>query len=128
MRIARLERHEELQNPLAFIFAVASNLLKDWNRRRKTRYENFHVPIDEVDITCPAPTPEEVAQTRQAMEILERTLESLNPASRRAFILHRFKGMKYEQIAAKMGISKGMVKHHICSVLIQCRESLRELL
>jgi RNA polymerase sigma-70 factor (ECF subfamily) len=51
-------------------------------------------------------------------------IETVKPASRQAFVLHRFKGFTYEEIAEQMGISKTMVKKHICHVLLQFRKKM----
>lgn len=125
LRVIRYGRHTEVKHPRAFLFKTARNLLKDDARRKAARFSDRHVTVDETELTCPYPTPDDIMQSKQVMEKITEVLEALKPHARRAFVLHRFKGLTYAEIASEMGVSKSMVNHHISAVLEKMNESLR---
>jgi len=125
LRITRYARHTEVRHPRAFLFRTARNLLKDHARRLSERLRDQHIAVDEAELACPYPTPDDILQSKQVFEEMTAVLEGLRPQARRAFILHRFRGLKYSEIATEMGISKSMVNHHISTVLERMHKSLR---
>lgn len=127
LRIIRYARHTEVKHPRAFLFRTARNLLQDDARRKAARFSDRHVSIDETELTCPYPTPDKIMQSKQVVGRITEALEALKPQARRAFVLHRFRGLTYAQIASEMGISKSMVNHHISAVLRKMDKSLRDL-
>ena len=122
LRIIRYARHTEIRHPRAFLFRTARNLLGDHRRREASRLSDQHVSLDGMDLACPYPAPDEIMESKQVLEEITAVLEALKPQARRAFVLHRFKGLTYAEIAAEMGISKSMVNHHICVVLEKMKE------
>ncbi len=128
IKIARTCNHEELKYPKAFIFKVASNLVIDHLRANRVRKSKMHLSLLDRELACTKPSPEQALQSRQAFELIEGVLERLKPDRRRIFVLHRFKGLTYDQIASKIGISRDKVKHNISAVLVLCREELSDLL
>jgi RNA polymerase sigma-70 factor (ECF subfamily) len=68
------------------------------------------------------PAMETVLDARRAIDrLLNCTLANLPPKCRLAFMLNRFDGLTYPQVAARMGISVKMVEKHITSSLVACR-------
>ena len=127
LRLVKHGKPEELRNPQAFILHTASNLLKDWGRRQRVRLRDQHVSISELDVASPAASPEQILLSKEGLEIIADVLNKVKPKCRKAFVLHRFKWLNYNEIALEMGISSSMVKHHICHVLVQCRERMRDV-
>ncbi len=126
LRIIRYGRHTEVKHPRAFLFRTARNLLQDDARKKASRLSDRHVSIDETEPISPYPSPDRIMQSKQVLDKFAETLEALKPQARRAFVLHRFKGLTYAQIASEMKISKSMVNHHISAVLRKMNESLRD--
>lgn len=115
----------ELKPSPSFLRAIASNLLKDRLRRRGVRQMDAHFSTDDYE-RFPAATasPEQILQSKQLYMLFKSVIESVRPASRQAFALHRFKGLTYEEIARQMGISNTMVKKHIRHVMLQFRKKM----
>ena len=124
LRLVKHGRPETIESPQAFLFKTAANLLKDRSRRQQVRLVDRHVSISDFEVASLAATPEQILQSKQGLDILIQVLDSVKPKCRRAFVLHRFKGLNYNEIAREMGISSSMVKHHICHVLADCRAEL----
>ncbi|MCG8441091.1 MAG: RNA polymerase sigma factor [Caulobacterales bacterium] len=113
-------------NPRAFVFAVARNLLRDRARRRRTRAADAHVDIAEVTIRDAAASPEVETMHRQELEIAARALSELREPCRRALLLHRLDGLTYGEIAAELGVSASMVQKYIAQALAHLRRRLAE--
>ncbi|MGH8465875.1 MAG: RNA polymerase sigma factor [Pseudomonas sp.] len=115
-----------VEQPRAFLFQVARNLLSDHWRRQRVR----HTILDEQassDEDTPLDTqadPLNHAQHQQRLEQLKRVLAELSPRRREALMLHRFEGLTQAQIGERMGISVSMVEKHIAAALLHCKQRL----
>ncbi|MBV4459859.1 RNA polymerase sigma factor [Pseudomonas sp. COR58] len=115
----------QVEQPRAFLFQMARNLLRDHWRRQKVRH--IIQPAHEAD---PEPMADErqdplaAAQRQQRLEQLKAVLGELSPRRREALMLHRFEGLSQAQIAERMGISLSMVEKHIACALLHCKQRL----
>ena len=116
LRLVRRLDPEAIDNPEAFLFRTAVNLLRDRSRRGKTHQSHL------VDLTHHQPgieelSPERVFDSRQSLTLVLSVLEELDERSRDAFILHRLEGMKHAQIASLYGVSISSVEKYIIKAL-----------
>ena len=117
----------KIEQPRAFLFQMARNLLRDHWRRQQVRHavhgernESEAEPLsDERD------DPMVAALRLQRLEQLKRVLAELSPRRREALMLHRFEGLSQAQIAERMGISVSMVEKHIALALLHCKQHLQ---
>lgn len=72
--------------------------------------------------------PDNYAETGEIMHIIDQTLSSMPEKSQEIFKLNRYEGLKYQEIAEKMGISVKTVEAHMSSVLRLFRENLKDYL
>ena len=91
-----------------WLFRVARNLCLDQLRRRKFKLSLFRdlQKDDEQPFTPNDPhgdRPDEVAETREAQEAIEKAIQELPAKFREAFLLCEVEGMSYEDAAAVMG-------------------------
>lgn len=98
----------------AFVFRTARNLLIDRVRREQV------VPIDAADIDAlniaiDTPGPERAVIARDELRRLQAALERLPPRCREAVVLGRIEGLPGHEIAARMGISEGVVSRHLAN-------------
>jgi RNA polymerase sigma-70 factor (ECF subfamily) len=121
-----------VEQPRAFLFQMARNLLRDHWRRQKVRQGVFAEQVGEpgdieahVTIT-PSNEPLARAQQQQHLERLSDVLDELSPRRREALMLHRFEGLSQAQIADRMGISVSMVEKHIAFALLHCKRRLEQ--
>ena len=59
-------------------------------------------------------------------QVLKRAIATLPERSQEIFILHKFSGLKYAEIARRMNISKSSVEKNIIKALRQCRQALKD--
>ncbi len=107
-----LARGPQPDRPEAYLQQIVSNLLRDGSRRRASRSEALHGPLDAQPIVDPAPGPADHVEARQMLFAYEACLLKLKPKTRLIFLLHRRDGLTYAQIAvaAEMSVS-GVEKH-----------------
>ncbi len=116
LRLVKRLDVQKLDNPEAFLFTTAVNLLRDRFRRGQTQRSH----LAEVSLQQPGIeelSPERVFDSRQHLAKVIEALEQLDERSRDAFILHRLEGMKHAQIAELYGVSVSSVEKYIIKAL-----------
>jgi RNA polymerase sigma factor (sigma-70 family) len=96
----------------ALLFRIARNLLVDGARRENTRRHTERTLIVR-DADSGPPQPERIVADREALAATLQAIRDLPPRCQEVFVLHRFEGMSYAQIAAQCGISASMVEKHM---------------
>lgn len=86
-----------------------------------------YTDLDEsADQSLPAPLrPDQEIQFDELQHRVEAAIASLPPQSRRVFLLSRFEGKKYQEIANELHISPKTVEVHISKALAYLRGKLR---
>lgn len=126
LRLIRHSKRHDLKPSFALIRTIATNILTDRFRKRRSQSADKHIPLDKVELVSQQSTPEEIAWSREALRMIKTVFDGLNKKTREAFVLHRFGGLTYEQIAEEMGISRSMVQRHISSVLLELDNRLEK--
>jgi RNA polymerase sigma factor (sigma-70 family) len=127
-RMLRVADIDSIQNPEAYLYTVASNLAKEYARRR---------PADErmVDVDDPgiqeqlAELPAFIGQldTEQRIKRLREVLPQLPAKAHAAVVLQYWHGQSYEEIAGQLGVSTNMVKKYLTQALAHCRRRMARL-
>ncbi len=131
----RLQRSEKflagkVENPRAFLFKVATNLLTDRARlhcRRDRDQKLMGRPIyvsGAEDAPSAEPTPEACAAAKEELVCVLQAIKTLPPKCQRALIMQRFDGCSHKQIAQAMQVSKSMVEKYISQAMLQLHNSL----
>lgn len=117
---------EAVRDPRALLYRTARNLVVDRHRHEQVRL-GVESPLPDTDPAepdaQPAPAayePEALAASQQAVGQLVATIEALPPRCREAFLLNRFEGLSYAEVAARMGVSAKAVEQHIRHALDAC--------
>lgn len=105
----------DIRHPKAFLMRVAMNLLRDKARRDNRRLIAHH----------------EVGRNQgHAFQpdaiLLKQIIHSIPPLYRDVFVLSRFGGMTYNQIATLQGVSVKTVEWRISKALDHCAQQLDE--
>ena len=122
------ERKVPVRDPVAFLVDVVEKVQIDRLRRATISRRIFSDrPLEEVDCADTASLPEQDLEAHQLIIRIEKSLASANPRTREAFLLHRFDGMSYLEIAERFSISTRAVANHIAKALVLIdSELLRE--
>jgi RNA polymerase sigma-70 factor (ECF subfamily) len=113
LRLASSGLPGDLRSPGAFVFTLARNLVRDRARRLYTRAAAASVTLDDVQLPCDWPTPEEAVERNEALARVLAALAALKPSTRQAFVRHRVDGSSYAEIANELGVSVSMIEKHI---------------
>ena len=110
--LARSER-VQMEEPEAYVFQIAANLLRDRSRRDIVRKSASGRFAEENGDSFEAITPERVLLAKQQVAKLKDALAELPERVRFVFLLHRYEGMKYREIAQHLGISVSSVEKYM---------------
>lgn len=115
----------DVERPQHYLYTMAKNRILSEFRKKLV------VPIpDDIGQLPPAsdsPADEQLA-TKQLRELIQVVIEQMPPQRRTVFELSRQEGLKYEEIAARLGISRETVKGHMIKALAQMRTFMRHAL
>lgn len=106
-----------VQEPEAYIFQIAANLLRDRARRGIFRRSANTQYIEENRDSFDVITPERVLLGKQRVEKLKFALTELPERTRFVLLLQRYEGMKYREIAERLGISVSSVEKHMMKAI-----------
>lgn len=101
---------------------VATNVAIDHYRRERARGGGRSVPLEDA---YDAPALAYPADQESAL-LLKQVILGLPPLYRDVFILNRFMGLTYAEIAAKYGLSVKAVEYRMHRALALCEEALRD--
>jgi RNA polymerase sigma factor (sigma-70 family) len=110
LKFAALENRHTIDNPRAYLYRTAHNVLIDERRRLALRKGGGD--IEALGISDDR-TPERVLVGEQRLDVLKRTLLAMPEARRRSFLLNRLHGLSAAAIARMTGYSESAVKKHI---------------
>jgi RNA polymerase sigma factor (sigma-70 family) len=96
-----------------YVFQTASSVLTDRLRRQRVRHAEDHQEFDEHTHTDVDFSPERVLLGRERLARATAILLELPERTRVIFVLRRLEGMKYLDIAARLGISVSAVEKHM---------------
>ncbi len=120
LRYTRSAPAYALQDPEPYLLRIAGNLLRDRHRRVQSHHADQHVSLDAVPDMWnqDMPTCEDVYEYQDRLRRLQRTLRQLPSQCRHVFILQRFEGMTYTEVARQLGISVSSVEKHMMRALL----------
>jgi RNA polymerase sigma-70 factor (ECF subfamily) len=107
----------------ALIFKVATNLAYDRFRQRRARGPHGDASMLE-DLPAHGPAPERIVALEQGVEIVKRALLELKPRCRHVFLLRTTAELGYDEIAARLGISKRTAEREMQHALEVCQRRL----
>jgi RNA polymerase sigma-70 factor, ECF subfamily len=92
-------------------YAIARNCFISHARSSRAKLARASVTAEHVELSAgTSSSVEEESMARQSAEVVSRTLASMTPARREAFILIRYEGMSVAAAAQIVGISEGALK------------------
>lgn len=127
LRFDAAGREQTLADPVAYLHRIVRNLALDV-RRRLNRERVRVAPDGEArlpQVASNAPTPEAAIATRRDVELISAAMDEMPERMRMALEMHRFGGMTFKQIAARLDISVGLAHALVVQAVEICRERLR---
>jgi RNA polymerase sigma-70 factor (ECF subfamily) len=122
-RMLRTGAFERVENPRAYLFRAARNLVIERARQRKRKESG----VFEFDEKRDAPAGPEQALAIEALDLrrgLRRAILALPRRTRRIFLMHRLRRQTYREIAEEIGIREQGVEYHMMRALARCRKAI----
>ena len=113
LRLLSLSSLPALREPRGFLTTTATRLIIDESRRKKVEQHYLDTWFYYHGEQAVAPSSEELALITETLTAVIQLLESLPDKCQRAFLMSKFEGMPYGDIAKALGVSKSMVQQYI---------------
>lgn len=106
-----------VDNPEAYIFRIAANLINDHFRREtvRSRYHRHDDPARDADVDQLDAA--RFLEARESVGRVAAVLNTLPERTRHIFILYRLEGMARKEIADTFGVSVSAVEKHIATAM-----------
>lgn len=124
LRLMRAAPPDGVRHPEAYLFRIAGNLALDRHRREADGAVLPISPAAAESLRDPAPAAETAILSREALDVLRQAIAELPPRGREVFVLHKFEGLSYGEIADRLGIAKNTVMVHMVRSLAHCKRRL----
>ena len=124
LRAFRASKKQEIENPKAFLFGVARNvMLADSAKKTRSIISSIEDLSSSSDFKEEISTEEDV-ESREKWQIFADATAELPPQCQKVFVLKKVYGFANKDIAVKLGISISTVEKHIASGLRRVRETM----
>lgn len=106
----------------AYLFA--SVRYKALNYLKWEFFKEDHSELQEDDELCGTPEPDQILEYDELYMYIEKIADALPPQCRKVFLLNRFEGKSYPEIAKTMGVSVKAIEGHMSKALAIFRKAL----
>jgi RNA polymerase sigma-70 factor (ECF subfamily) len=124
----RLLRHPDLLRiegmARALLFQTATNLARDYRRRRASHHAEQHVELTDDELIQEHLGPEDYLAEEQVRAVLEQAIAELPQDTRTVFLLHRFRDLSYPQIAKVTRLSARTVARKVAEAIERLNAAL----
>jgi len=115
-----------LRSPRSFLYRTAHNLAMDHMRRRRVAATEPLTDLTADTLGDDSPPPDACVAAREELRLIEAAIQELPPKCRKVFIMLRFEGRSYKEIALAMALSETMVRKYAARALEHCRQRLSD--
>lgn len=127
LRITRLCDTQPVWHPEGFLFQTAANVLRDRGRRESVRQRWRHrlrriMRADDTEV----PSEESLYEEKETAMLFLAALSELTPKCRMIFLLHKYEGLSYSEIALRFGVSVSAIEKHMARALRHIRKRREE--
>ncbi len=123
LRLLRVERHEAIRNPEAYLFTVASHVIHQHALRRSSSPAFVDITEAATELTLPdGEDPVTKADNAQRVMHLESLLSQMPPRVAAALVLHRVSGFTVQEVADRLGVRRETAKRYIARAAQFCRD------
>nr|WP_302056151.1 sigma-70 family RNA polymerase sigma factor [Pseudomonas sp. SBB6] len=124
LRLARLPADKKIDNLPAFLFTIASNLVRD-HQRQSIRRERLDGGEPSEELACEAPGADEQLSALQEQALMHEAIQALPEATRHIFLLYHVDECSYREIGERLQVSPRSVEYQLRRALIDCRAFIK---
>jgi RNA polymerase sigma-70 factor (ECF subfamily) len=101
----------------AYLFRTATNVAREYYRRRRARRADQHVALEDPDTLIDTCAPQEHAIWEEALSVVRVALQDMPHELRDVFVLHRFQQQTYSEIANALGVSTRTIERRMSQAM-----------
>lgn len=125
LKLIKSDTFLEAENPRAFLYSAANNLIKDHYRKTLTREKYIktvkHETSDSVDMV----DSERIISAKMQIEAILKALEELPTLTQKIFRMVRFQGLNQREAAEELELTTRTVERHLAKALAYCHKKIR---
>lgn len=127
IKFADLDDPDSVDNPKAYLFKTARNLVVDYHRSPKNlQATESQINSQENENNSDDLRPENVLMGREEADIVEQVIMSLPERDRAFLLMHRLEDLTYTEIAKRANMSRSGVQKIINQALERCTKALKQ--
>ena len=117
----------QVENPRAYLYRIAHNLVLD-HLRQENRRKTEAVSNDKL-VTIPdgQPSPEQSVGARNDMAMVRAASLEMPERTRHVFVLARIEGLTYREVSERLQISESSVQKHLAKATKHVIQRLRAM-
>ncbi|WP_043228678.1 sigma-70 family RNA polymerase sigma factor [Pseudomonas sp. CF161] len=125
VRVLERTRDTPIEQPRAYLYRTALNLVIDGHRRNALRQAEPLEALDNEERFF-SPSSHTGMDHSQRLDMLQRALAELPALCRDSFLLRKLEGLSHPEIAERLGLSRSQVEKHIVNAMKHCRMRVRQ--
>jgi RNA polymerase sigma-70 factor (ECF subfamily) len=128
LRLLRIDHHETIRNPQAYLYTVASHVLHQHAMRQAVSpavmdSSDFGAELEGTADADPATQ----VDLEQRFEKLACALQQFSARGYATLVMHRCDGLSLKEIALRLGVSHTMTKRYLAKALAYCQQRLEDM-
>jgi RNA polymerase sigma factor (sigma-70 family) len=123
-RVLKSGELQAIRHPRAFLFQVASNVVLNAAKHRRSVGEVDPIDASSAEIVDESPSPYRHLKAEQDLGVVRAALAELAPRCREVFVLNRFENRSYTEIAEELDLSVSMIEKYVSQALAHLRKRL----
>jgi RNA polymerase sigma-70 factor (ECF subfamily) len=126
LRLARRGGVGDMEKIGGYVFETAASVLHDRRRRRRVRCAEAHDPFDPERHADADFSPDRVLDGQERLRRASAALLELPERTRHVFVLRRLEGLRYQDVARRLGLSVSAVEKHMQRAMAHLIRRLEE--
>jgi RNA polymerase sigma factor (sigma-70 family) len=124
LRLMRVDQHEVIRSPEAYLFTVASHVAHQHALREMGTPRSIDITelLSDLQLTA-TDDPSASAELQQRLDAIQRALDELPTRHSTALLLHRYAGFSIEEIGERLGVARVTAKKYLAQALLHCRNA-----
>jgi RNA polymerase sigma factor (sigma-70 family) len=123
LRLMRVERTDLIEQPKAYLFRIAANLVHEMRIKSDRQSEKNTCSLDGIEDMASDSDPQSNFEIQKAITDLESILAGLPPIYQSILLMRKRDGLSHGEIAQKLGISIHTVRKYLTRAITECRKA-----
>jgi len=124
LRMMRVEKHDVIRSPEAYLFTVASHVAHQHTLRESNAAETVDIAELTSDPQLTSPDdPVAYAELQERVKAMQSALDQLPAHLSTSLLLHRLAGFSIKEIGEQLGVARPTAKNYLAQALLHCRNA-----